>query len=314
VSIVLHEKLGVDGFLFNGSLSKRSRDKVIEDFKGTDGFSYLIASPMVGGVGLNLTEANHIIHYGRWWNPALERQCDARVHRKGQEKDVFIHHLIAKDDVGLSFDEKLHKMHQEKAAIADGLFGNVGSDGKGEQEFANDLFVRPEINKVPKFEGMKGFDHLSPEKFQRFATELVASLLGGIAIHPPFVGDKGADGLVVKKNEVYLLQAKHTGQLRRAIAASGIRELLRAYGDYSDYLIGLVSQLKEIYLVTNGILSTEARLRAVESSVNVIDRDNLGRLSGDLIAMGIRSAQNCRIEQSFDAVLHRLDDMLKKSA
>ena len=73
----------------------------MDRFKDSKGFNVIILSPDVAGVGLNLTQANHVIHYGRWWNPAKEAQATDRVHRMGQSKDVHIYYPIAKDPKGL---------------------------------------------------------------------------------------------------------------------------------------------------------------------------------------------------------------------
>ena len=69
----------------------RSRKQIIEHFSQAPGFQVLILSPFVAGVGLTITGANHVIHYGRWWNPAVESQATDRVYRIGQERPVHVH-------------------------------------------------------------------------------------------------------------------------------------------------------------------------------------------------------------------------------
>ena len=67
-----------------------------------------------GGFGLNLTAANHVIHFDRWWNPAVENQATDRVFRIGQKKNVIVHKFITKG----TFEEKIDAMLQEKASLS----------------------------------------------------------------------------------------------------------------------------------------------------------------------------------------------------
>ncbi|MGY3582204.1 superfamily II DNA or RNA helicase [Bradyrhizobium sp. USDA 4341] len=79
--------------IINGRVRRKDRAVIVENFqeRSGDGFAPLILSNRVGGVGLHLTRANHVIHVSRWWNPALEEQSNDRTYRMGQKKDVNIH-------------------------------------------------------------------------------------------------------------------------------------------------------------------------------------------------------------------------------
>src|SRR5207248_5658216 len=97
--------------------AKQTRSQMLHDFRNKTGFHVLILSPFVAGIGLTLTEANHVIHYGRWWNPAVESQATDRVYRIGQERPVFVHLPILRDStnrLNKSFDESLHEMILDK--------------------------------------------------------------------------------------------------------------------------------------------------------------------------------------------------------
>ncbi len=96
----------------------RKRDAVIERFQGGEVPVFLI-SLKAGGTGLNLTEADTVIHYDPWWNPAVEAQATDRAHRIGQDKPVFVYKLIAAGTV----EEKIVDMQQRKQALADGIYG-----------------------------------------------------------------------------------------------------------------------------------------------------------------------------------------------
>ena len=109
------------------------RDEVIERFKRGEADVFLI-SLKAGGVGLNLTEADTVIHYDPWWNPAVENQATDRVHRIGQNKAVFVYKLITEN----TLEEKILDMQARKQALADGVYSKEGS-GKDLTLTADDL-------------------------------------------------------------------------------------------------------------------------------------------------------------------------------
>ena len=100
-------------------LTGRTRDRAtpVERFQGGEVPLFLI-SLKAGGVGLNLTAADTVIHYDPWWNPAVERQATDRAHRIGQESPVFVYKLITVGTV----EEKIQAMQERKQALADSLF------------------------------------------------------------------------------------------------------------------------------------------------------------------------------------------------
>jgi len=95
----------------------RKRDEVIAAFQSGAAPLFLV-SLKAGGVGLNLTAADTVIHYDPWWNPAVERQATDRAHRIGQDKPVFVYKLVAADTV----EEKILQLQQRKQALADDIY------------------------------------------------------------------------------------------------------------------------------------------------------------------------------------------------
>ncbi|MDQ6952468.1 MAG: DEAD/DEAH box helicase [Mariprofundaceae bacterium] len=95
----------------------RKRDEAIDKFKQGHADVFLI-SLKAGGVGLNLTEADTVIHYDPWWNPAAENQATDRVHRIGQDKAVFVYKLVVENSV----EEKIIAMQEKKKALADAVY------------------------------------------------------------------------------------------------------------------------------------------------------------------------------------------------
>jgi SNF2 family DNA or RNA helicase len=95
----------------------QNRDAAIEKFRQGDANVFLI-SLKAGGVGLNLTEADTVIHYDPWWNPAAENQATDRAHRIGQDKPVFVYKLITEN----TLEEKILDMQVKKQLLAEGSY------------------------------------------------------------------------------------------------------------------------------------------------------------------------------------------------
>jgi hypothetical protein len=129
---VLQEEFDLPVRIINGETKMRAsslksgglktRNAILSDFKSRPGFNILILSPFVAGIGLTIVEANHVIHYGRWWNPAVESQATDRAYRIGQSRDVFVYLPILRDSSGRvspSFDERLDILMNQKQRLAE---------------------------------------------------------------------------------------------------------------------------------------------------------------------------------------------------
>ncbi len=90
----LQEAIGIPVPFYHGGLSSRARDHIVDAFQRLEGPGALLVSIRAGGVGLNLTAANHVFHYDRWWNPAVEDQATDRAFRFGQTRDVMVYKFI----------------------------------------------------------------------------------------------------------------------------------------------------------------------------------------------------------------------------
>lgn len=114
IQSLLQEEYGHEVPFLTGSLGKKQRDDMIERFQNGE-FPIFILSLKAGGTGLNLTAANHVIHYDRWWNPAVENQATDRAYRIGQNRFVHVHKLICTG----TLEEKIDKMIDQKQALND---------------------------------------------------------------------------------------------------------------------------------------------------------------------------------------------------
>ncbi len=119
----LTEVFGREGLVFHGGITPKERTKIVEKFNSEDVYvPFMVISLKAGGVGLNLTSANHVIHFDRWWNPAVENQATDRAYRIGQKKNVIVHKFICRG----TLEEKIDALINSKKELAQ----NVVSEGE----------------------------------------------------------------------------------------------------------------------------------------------------------------------------------------
>lgn len=107
--------------IIHGGTPGEQRQRIVDAFQSAPpGFDLLVLSPKAAGVGLTITAANHVIHLSRWWNPAVEDQCNDRAYRIGQTRDVTIHLPMAifSENPEASFDRTLDELLQHKRALS----------------------------------------------------------------------------------------------------------------------------------------------------------------------------------------------------
>ena len=97
---------------------------MVEHFNGEEYVPYMVLSLKAGGVGLNLTAANHVIHFDRWWNPAVENQATDRAFRIGQTKNVMVHKFVTEGTI----EEKIDLMIEEKQKLSGDIIGSAGEN------------------------------------------------------------------------------------------------------------------------------------------------------------------------------------------
>lgn len=112
---MIESEIGIQTPFLHGGLSRNKRDELVENFQTKPNNRILILSLKAGGTGLNLTAANHVIHYDLWWNPAVEAQATDRAYRIGQKKNVNVHRFITQG----TMEEKIDKLIQSKKELAE---------------------------------------------------------------------------------------------------------------------------------------------------------------------------------------------------
>ncbi len=120
----LAERLDREVGFFHGGLSAAARDDLLTRFEDPVGPSLLVISLRAGGRGLNLPAANHVVHFDRWWNPAVEQQATDRVHRLGQRKHVYVSSLICTATV----EERIDELLESKRELAEKVIAAPADD------------------------------------------------------------------------------------------------------------------------------------------------------------------------------------------
>lgn len=117
----LEQQLGREVLFLYGATRKNQREEMIDRFQeDPQGPPIMILSLKAGGVGLNLTRANHVFHFDRWWNPAVENQATDRVFRIGQTRNVQVHKFVCSG----TLEEKIHDLIESKQALAEQVVGS----------------------------------------------------------------------------------------------------------------------------------------------------------------------------------------------
>ena len=114
---------GRAGLVLHGETEVRKRKELVRQFQEDENVPFFVLSLKAGGAGLNLTAASHVIHFDRWWNPAVENQATDRAFRIGQTKNVLVHKFICRGTV----EDKIDRMIESKKQLAGDLLG-VGAD------------------------------------------------------------------------------------------------------------------------------------------------------------------------------------------
>jgi non-specific serine/threonine protein kinase len=134
----LREVFGRSGLVLHGSTAVKERQKLVEAFQRDDGPPFFVLSLKAGGTGLNLTAASHVIHFDRWWNPAVENQATDRAYRIGQKRNVLVHKFVCRGTI----EERIDNLIAQKQALADSVLGADGGAEKLLTEMSDDELLR----------------------------------------------------------------------------------------------------------------------------------------------------------------------------
>ncbi len=132
----LAEIFGTRGFVLHGGTTVKKRTQMVEEFQSEKYIPYMVLSVKAGGTGLNLTNANHVIHFDRWWNPAVENQATDRAFRIGQTKNVMVHKFVCKGTI----EEKIDELIESKKQLAKNVIGETSGESWISEMSNDELF------------------------------------------------------------------------------------------------------------------------------------------------------------------------------
>ena len=291
LATVIGAEFGLHVDIINGATSRRgdtrsgsqTRRTIVQRFRVSPGFNVLVLSPDVAGIGLTLIEANHVIHYGRWWNPAKESQATDRVYRIGQTRDVHVYYPIATDPERefTTFDEKLDALIQRRRQLAQDFLTPMPGEDTLERELFTDV--------CGTFEGALTPSHsqpLSPEDVRRLSPKhfeaLVAALEtqhGAHVLLTPYAADGGIDVIAVQSRAIRLVQCKHTHG-DTPVEADVIAEIVAAFDGYRARWLATLAPTRSLrpVIVTNGEFTRQAQKAAAERGIELIAARQFWRL------------------------------------
>ncbi len=257
-----------------GDRRKALVDKFQREQRGE--FDVMILSPKAGGIGLTLTEANHVIHLSRWWNPAVEDQCTDRIYRIGQNRTVHVYYPMAvhpnPDIREFSFDLKLHALLDRKRELSREVLVPPISPGDEASLFRDTVGVQSrsdgEVNSLDEI------DRMTARQFEDWVLRQLCAK-GWRVNRTPVTGDGGADGILYDPSgNPAIVQLKHR-QCDSRCSDEPIDDLLRARKAYT-------MPTATLFAVTNAKgYSAKAVERADRHGVTLICRVNLISWTGN---------------------------------
>jgi SNF2 family DNA or RNA helicase/Holliday junction resolvase len=248
--------------IINGSNNDQASVKrKLDAFKKQEGFAVIILSPLAAGVGLTITEANHVIHYERWWNASKEDQASDRVYRIGQDKNVYIHHIISKLPSGRkSIDEAIHELITKKRETAGFL---VPQKSISDNEMAKDLFD-DELSIAQQIDMLdwEGFEYLIKRLYEAIGYKCELTPGGG---QPEY----GADIIATQGKEILAIQCKHS----QKGTVKGKEAIYQLHAESRSYY-----KTDKLIAVTNSHFDNSAINLAKEHTIQILQRDDLFNL------------------------------------
>ncbi len=134
----LREVFGRPGLVLHGATPVKERPQLVAAFQRDDGPPFFVLSLKAGGTGLNLTAASHVLHFDRWWNPAVENQATDRAFRIGQKRNVLVHKFVCRGTI----EERIDALIADKKALADAVLGPDAGAEKLLTEMSDDQLLR----------------------------------------------------------------------------------------------------------------------------------------------------------------------------
>lgn len=264
----ISQRFNIDAPIINGDNNSPAQvAQKLGQFSHTQGFAVMILSTLAAGVGLTITDANHVIHYERWWNASKEDQASDRAYRIGQKKDVYIHHIVGSlpqvtGQSVKSLDEAIHELISTKRETAGFLIP------------PKNVHTREIVDSVMEATLQERVSALEWEEFQLLVKRLYEKQGCTCELTPAYpTNEYGAD--IVGTNaegRKFAVQCKHSSKnLPKDVEAIyQLHEIAREY-----YQTGV------LIAVTNSTFSPEAHVLANRKGVKLIEWQGLCKLMKD---------------------------------
>lgn len=316
---VIESEFGIEVDILNGQVTrqgetkalKQTRRGMIERFRASEGFNAMVLSPDVAGVGLTLVEANHVIHYGRWWNPAKESQATDRVYRIGQTREVHVYYPIAKDPRRAfeTFDEKLDAVIRRRRTLASEFLAPMPSEEDLQREIFETVVGAPASPEAVRSLTSDEVRLLPWERFEALIA-LLEEKRGARVILTPRSGDDKADVLAVRGRELRLIQCKHS-LWSAYIDADVVAEIIGGMDLYRvRYLRSIPSAVTLMpVIVSNGTFTTMAKGEAGNRDVQLVGDLELWKLLSETpcTRAEVEASENRRLESMKDVQAGLMD-------
>ncbi len=250
-----------------------SRQKRIKAFQGKPGFGVIILSPVAVGFGVNIQEANHVIHYTRTWNPAKEDQATDRAYRIGQTKQVYVYCPIAYADDFTTFDVKLDRLLCDKRDRARDMLNGAG-------EVRPSDFVLEDV--VPEVDAREMSMPVTLHDALRMEWDYFECLVAAIwqkrgykTVYLTPLQDDGVDVVAISGSDGVLLQCKSCGTDHASLSWDAVKEVVAGEAAYRLRHPGVAFQKM---CITNQFFNSAAQKRAEPNNVELLGQTDLAAL------------------------------------
>ena len=266
----------------NGELIGLKRQQIVDAFNQKEGFAILILSAEAGGVGFNITAANHVIHLSRCWNPAKEDQATDRVYRIGQKKEVHVYLPIAQYEGGDSFDVKLDQLLQYKRSLSQSVIFPTADTEVDGQDMYNELvgwnndMESGSACSTSSYWTIEDTDKVTGDVFERMVAKLYASIPGYAAEETKQTNNYGVDVVVEtdqKSRRGLLVRCQQ--MMGASLSHDSVKAIHSAIPFYEKKLGYHFSGV----VVTNALdFTSHDKERAAAAGVKLIARQDLTKL------------------------------------
>ena len=248
--------------------AKLSRQQEIDNFQTKTGFNVIIMSPVAAGFGLNITEANHVIHYTRHWNPAKEQQATDRAYRIGQKKPVKVYYPLAvsPDNEIKTFDIVLDELLNRKSHLASSTLFPTDQIEIGTDDFINSMGANNSETKSIGLDNIDSLDKLQPLAFESAIALLLEKRYGGKSLLTPKTNDKGADVMLFEEKKNLLVQVKQSKSKLGINSGAEIFYSVEKYNTKYDCIF-------KPQVITNSYFNLSAIDLAKKNKIELIDRE-----------------------------------------